>query len=204
MPPSALHQTNRMCNELDQLAIEAGNYPRGSLERQQKLTQLVQRVQRSGSLWRGGNAPGDYYEEALQQTWLHICQRIETYDPQRAGFITWINFVLKHKLLDLYRESSPSHDSVENLSSLPQPPRLPSLALEKIRLWVQQESSRLRRVHVRDRPDINCQILILYRLPPEKTWEQLSQKFGVPISTLSNFYCRECKPRLRGFLDSNE
>ncbi|MCL6434612.1 MAG: hypothetical protein K6T90_10440 [Leptolyngbyaceae cyanobacterium HOT.MB2.61] len=110
-PLSALHPINRMCNELDQLAIEAGNHPRGSLERQQKLTQLIQRVQRSGRLWMGGNAPGDYYEEALQQTWLHICQRIETYDPQRASVITWINFVLKHKLLDLYREGGQPHDS---------------------------------------------------------------------------------------------
>ncbi len=203
-PLSALHQTKRMCNELDQLAIEAGNHPRGSLERQQKLTQLVQSVQRSGSLWRGGKLAGDYYEEALQQTWLHVCQRIETYDPQRASVITWINFVLKHKLLDLYRESGQSHDSVENLPGFLPPPCFPSPGLARIRLWVQQESSRLRRVHVRDRPDINCQALILYRLPPAKTWEQLSQQFSVPISTLSNFYSRECKPRLREFLDSDE
>ncbi|MCL6436880.1 MAG: hypothetical protein K6T90_22270, partial [Leptolyngbyaceae cyanobacterium HOT.MB2.61] len=95
-----------------------------------------------------------------------------------------------------------SHDSVENLPCPPQPS--PPAVLREIRLWVQRESSRLRRVHVRDRPDINCQALILYRLPPAKTWEQLSQRFGVPISTLSNFYSRECKPRLREFLDSDE
>jgi DNA-directed RNA polymerase specialized sigma24 family protein len=218
MPPSAQPHTNRMWNELDHLAVAVSCYPPNSLERRQRLTQLVALVQRSGNLWMGGNALKEDYEEALQQTWLHVCHNIETYNPQQASVMTWINNLLRYKLLDIYRERTREqnrrtaqwtdetgelHASIENLPSPPDPPRSPSSILNEIRLWVQRESTPLRRVHVRARPDINCQVLILDRLPPAKTWEQLSQEFGgVSIQTLCNFYSRECKPRLRQFLDS--
>lgn len=218
MPPPALHHTNRMWNELDQLAVAVSCSPPNSLERRQRLTQLVALVQRSGSLWLGRNVLKEDYEEALQQTWLHVCRNIETYNPQQASVMTWINNLLRYKLLDIYRERTREqnrrtaewtneagelHSLIENLPSPPDTPQSPSAILNEIRLWVRRESTGLRRVHVRDRPDINCQVLILDRLPPAKTWKQLSQEFGgVPIQTLCNFYSRECKPRLRQFLDS--
>ncbi len=210
-----------MCHELDQqlcqLAAKACEYPRGSLERQRQLTQLVILVQQSGKLWRGGNAEREHYEEALQETWLYICHNIEAYNPERATVITWINSRLQWKLrhvsekvmTERNRRVHPMQnaegeisDPVENIAA-PEPSNPPSSILQNIRQWVQRESMKLRRVHVRDRPDINCQVLILSRLPPEKTWEQLSQEFGgIAIQTLCNFYNRECKPRLRQFLET--
>ena len=210
-----------MCNELDQqlcqLAAKACEYPRGSLERQRQLTQLVIIVQHSGKLWRGGDAEKEYYEEALQETWLYICHNIESYEPERASVVTWINSRLQWKLrhvsekvmIEQNRRVHPMknaegeiHDPVESIAA-PEPTNHPSSVLQNIQQWVHRESPQLRRVHVRDRPDINCQVLILYRLPPAKTWEQLSQEFGgIAIQTLCNFYNRECKPRLRNFLET--
>ncbi|MDJ0689538.1 MAG: helix-turn-helix domain-containing protein [Xenococcaceae cyanobacterium MO_188.B32] len=40
------------------------------------------------------------------------------------------------------------------------------------------------------------------RLPPETSWQELSKEFGISISTLSNFYQRQCMPRLRNFAKS--
>ncbi len=64
---------------------------------------------------------------------------------------------------------------------------------------MQTEASKLRRIHIRDRPDINCQVLIADRLPPEIPWSELAQKYGVAIATLSNFYQRQCFPLLLNF-----
>jgi hypothetical protein len=42
----------------------------------------------------------------------------------------------------------------------------------------------------------------LRRLPPETSWEKLSQELGIPISSLSTFYQRKCLPKLRNFGES--
>lgn len=207
---------NQLDQQLQLLVVEACRYPRGSLERQRRLTRLVALVQQSGKLWRGGNASSTDYEEALQHTWLHVCQKLETYDPQKANVITWINRLLEYRLRDLYtqrtREQSRRatvfvdkdgewQDPIQSLPGSP-PGSAPTPLLDEIHYWVQQESQALASVYVRDRPDINCRDLILSRLPPEKTWQQLSQEWQVAVSTLNSFYRRECLPRLRQLVES--
>jgi hypothetical protein len=58
------------------------------------------------------------------------------------------------------------------------------------------------RTHIAGRPEVNAQVLILRRLPPEASWKELSAEFNLPISTLSSFYQRQCIPRLRKFGES--
>ncbi|HEY9617311.1 MAG TPA: sigma-70 family RNA polymerase sigma factor, partial [Microcoleaceae cyanobacterium] len=89
-------------------------------------------------------------------------------------------------------------DPFDPIANLPARPDVPPI-LDEIQVWLQQEGQQLRRIHVRDRPEINCLVLIQRRLPPETAWEQLSKEFGVAIATLSNFYQRECFPRLLAF-----
>lgn len=81
------------------------------------------------------------------------------------------------------------------------------LLIEKIReqqliLYVRakieaDESGELRGCHIENHPKVNCQVLILRRLPPEVRWQDLANEFHLPIPTLSSFYQRKCKPRLR-------
>jgi hypothetical protein len=59
------------------------------------------------------------------------------------------------------------------------------------------ESGELRECHVKDHPQVNCQVLILRRLPPEVIWRDLENEFHISQSTLSNFYQRQCKPQLK-------
>uniref|UniRef100_B8HUE5 Sigma-70 family RNA polymerase sigma factor n=1 Tax=Cyanothece sp. (strain PCC 7425 / ATCC 29141) TaxID=395961 RepID=B8HUE5_CYAP4 len=203
--------------ELKKLIAETCSHPVGSLERQRGLNRLVAMIQSSGKLSRTANIPD--YEDALQQTWFYFCRNLceattgSAYDPDQAHVITWLNAYLKHRLLDkrlevqstkviyIQRQMAENDELYDPVENLPAPAPVPPL-LEDIQTWLQQEYKELRRIHIRDRPEANCYILILRRLPPETSWEKLSQEFGIPIATLSNFYQRECRPRLKQFIIS--
>lgn len=192
--------------QLCQLVIETCHHPRFSLERQKGLNEIVWRIQQSGKLLSHIGVPD--YEDAIQQTWLYFCRNLceattgDAYNPEQASVITWLNAYLKHRLKDIrikaasnaiatYTHLSDFDRSPDPINSIPAPPAVPPI-LEDILEWVELEGSLLRSIYLRDRPDINCQVLIQRRLPPETTWEELAKEFGVGISSVSKFYQREC------------
>ncbi|MDX2231589.1 MAG: hypothetical protein NW220_18270 [Leptolyngbyaceae cyanobacterium bins.349] len=76
--------------------------------------------------------------------------------------------------------------------------------LEEVIEWVKTDSDRnLQQTHLKNRSDVNCQTLILLRLPPETPWKEISAQFGVSIPTLSSFYRRNCIPYSRKFVQLN-
>lgn len=194
--------------QLEQLVALACLYPVKSLRRRQKLNELVRLVMRSGKLWKE-NTP--YYNDALQQTWLYFCRNLEQYNPERSSVITWLDNYLKWRLLDFHNKevqdqvrttSSPllaTEEITNPIENVPASPDIP-LILEETYHWVQTDlNGELRSIHVKDRPDVTCQILILRRLPPETPWKTVAKEFNLPSSTAPNFYKRECLPRLRNF-----
>lgn len=194
--------------QLEQLVALACSYPVKSLGRRQKLNELVRLVMRSGKLWKE-NTP--YYNDALQQTWLYFCRNLEQYNPERSSVITWLDNYLKWRLLDFHNKevqdqvrttSSPllaTEEITNPIENIPASPDIP-LILEETYQWVQTDrDGELRSIHVKDRPDVTCQILILRRLPPETPWKTVAKEFNLPSSTAPNFYKRECLPRLRNF-----
>lgn len=209
-----MKQTNQVdIDELDeqlrQLVAETGKHPLGSLNRQRGLNQIIQMIQQSGKLWRNGDP--DYYEDALQQTWLYFCRNLCNYDSQKGSVITWLNAYLKYRLQDYRRkaqeqaenrvirqlsESNEPLDPVENLPGELEPPPI----LEEILKWVEQDpEGELRRTHIRNHPEVTCQLLIRRRLPPRTSWEKLGAEFNLSVPTLSSFYQRQCFPRLLKF-----
>jgi hypothetical protein len=199
------------------LVKEACGHRPGSPQRQKLITQIIRLT--ASRLWRE-NTP--YYQDALQQTWLYFCRNVcegltgQIYDPTYGSVITWLNAYLRRRLQDFYvnqnrekattvslkiRQStsgitSQTIDPVENLPASPQVPPI----LEDLEIWVQTDSDgELRGTYIKGRPDVNCQVLILKRLPPEVSWRELSEEFGLSIPTLSSFYQRQCLPRLRKF-----
>lgn len=215
---STSHSTSHS-TDLDTLLRElvgvACQYPAGHLKRQQALTQIVRLVGRSRRLWTE-HSPD--YEDALQQTWLYFCQNIceagtgEQYDPDRSSVITWLNRYLKWRLQKFYTarqtqqrrfQSGPIPVTVlkttDRMVDFPASSDIPPI-LEETRRWVQADpTGELSSTHLRRRPDVTCQRLILRRLPPETSWETISIEFGVAVSTLSSFYQRQCLPHLRNF-----
>lgn len=203
---------------LRQLVAETCRHKINSTQRQQGLTLVVRLIVKSGRLWRE-NAP--YYEDALQQTWLYFCRNLceaatgDRYDPNRSSVITWLNAYLRRRLQDfrIQEQNHLQHISaiqvhrMDELSSdaialLEGPPDIPPI-LETTRQWVKTDpDGDLRRTHIQGHPEINCQALLLQRLPPETSWEVLAAEYGLSVSTLSSFYRRQCLPRLRQFGES--
>jgi DNA-directed RNA polymerase specialized sigma24 family protein len=188
-------EPNPLDLELKELMAQACAFPRRSLQRRTKLSQLIQLIQHSGRLWRDNS---QNYEEALQMTWEYLCKHPENYNPELGGVITWLNRYLRYRLLDFYRERPT--ERVEDFSEvLPAPPDVPAL-LERTRQWIESDAEgTLRRTHLRGRPEVNCQVLLLMRLPPPVRWEEIAKEFSLSLSVAPTFYQRKCLPFLRKF-----
>jgi hypothetical protein len=202
-------------DELRQLVKEACKHPLGSSGRQKNLTRIIRLV--SGKLWRE-NVPE--YPDLVQRMWLFFCENVcegktgEPYDPNRSNVTTWLNYYLRRKLQSSYldrqkqqsrtlssRTIDPMTGDRENdiTDRLPSQPDVPPI-LDEVRAWVETDAKgELGKVHLEGYPHVNCQVLILRRLPPETSWKNLAEEFGLSISTLSSFYQRQCLPRLRNF-----
>lgn len=202
------HTVNNLNQQLQQLVTEACSYPAKSLQRRQKLNEVVRVVMKSGKLWKE-NTP--YYNDALQQTWLYFCRNLEQYNPESCSVITWLDNCLKWRLRDIHsfqaKEQArtvfsiePGTEEINNpVENVPAAPSVPEI-LEETYQWAETDiDGELCSIHVRGRPDVTCQILILRRLPPEALWEDIAKEFNLAPSTAPNFYKRECLPRLRKF-----
>lgn len=197
-----------------QLVKQTCQYPRGSIERQKGLHRIILLIQQTGKLNWAKDMPD--VEEALQQTWLYFCRNLceattaeQPYNPEKGSVIAWINGYLRFRVKDInsrdpnriYSVLNENGEELDPLDLIPAPLEPPPI-LEEIREWLKREADNLCRIHIENRPDINCLILIERRLPPKTPWEDLSQEFGVAISTLSGFYQRRCLPRLLKFGNS--
>ncbi len=203
--------------QINQLVQEACGYPRGSKDRNRRLNQVVRLV--GPRLWRESSP---YYADALQQTWLYfshnICEAGTTnpYDPARGNVVTWLNAYLKPRLLDgsirqrndrvryasnygFRDRQSGEFGDIDPIAQLPAEPE-PLPLLEMTMEWAEKDvSGVLRSLAIEGYPQVTAQLLILRRLPPEEAWQSLAEEFGAPLSTLSSFYQRKCKPLLRKF-----
>jgi hypothetical protein len=204
-----VHTISNLNQQLQHLVAEACSHPAKSLMRRQKLSEIVRVVMKSGKLWKE-NTP--YYNDALQQTWLYFCRNPEQYNPESCSVITWLNNCLKWRLQDFRSREAQiqaktvplsSSLSIENITgaieSLPATDDIPPILQETYQWVFTDPDNDLASTHVKGRPDVTCQILILRRLPPETPWKNIAKEFDLPPSTAPNFYKRECLPRLRNF-----
>ncbi|MBD2387874.1 sigma-70 family RNA polymerase sigma factor [Cylindrospermum sp. FACHB-282] len=199
------------------LVTQACGYPPGSPQRQKLLTQIIRLT--ANRLWRESTP---YYQDAVQQTWLYFCRNVcdgltgQTYDPAYGTIITWLNAYLKRRLQDFYIaqhheqattvsikiRQGDKNDIIHPEDNLVAPPQAPPI-LENLEIWASTDpDGELRATYIKGHPDVNCQVLILKRLPPEVSWKELSAEFNLPIPTLSSFYQRQCLPRLRKFAEA--
>ena len=207
---------NELDSSFNQLIHIACACEKDSLQRQSHLDQLIRQLMASGKLWRQADIPEVDYQDILQKSWIYLCCNLceaataaLPYDPQRASVLTWINAYIKMRVLDYRLEKERMQQEripgkrledgtvIDPIAMLPAPAE-PSPILQEMLDWLERDSAILRRIHLRDRPDIHCKALILRRLPPNETaWKQLAQEFGVAESTLQGFYRLKCLPRLQ-------
>ncbi|MTJ37144.1 sigma-70 family RNA polymerase sigma factor, partial [Dolichospermum sp. UHCC 0260] len=116
----------------------------------------------------------------------------------------YLSYRLQDKRISYYEQKSKfdffleENDQIDPASLIPAPTE-PRPILNEIQEWLKTNSPELKRIHIRNRPDVNSYVLISRRLPPETSWLDLSVEFGIPVATLSNFYQRQCFPRLLNF-----
>ena len=214
-----IEQACKLQQEAEQL-LDNGRKRRELLrKRRHLLNQLIYKMQQSGEIRRDGN---EYYEEALQRTWIWFSQNFHKFNPEKAKnpeeatVIGWFKFHLySYKLKDVEREVLEDQEWIYNppsgqgkgLGELVAPPLDdPWLLSTQIWQWLEENRRDLCRIRLRDRSkDVNCYLILLYRLPQRendgrtKTWKELEAEFGVSDSTLIDFWNRECFPRLLNF-----
>lgn len=206
---------NDFYESLYQMVVDTCRHPPKSRERREGLTRIIRFITQSGKLWQE-NTPE--YEDALQQTWLYFCRNLceanttkHPYDSNLSSVVTWLDKYLKRRLQDFRLEKQqeikrmvqpqPGVQPInDTLAKLPAPVTPSVDILEETREWVKTDpDGELAQIHIQGHPEVNCQVLIWRRLPPRNSWQKLSEEFGIPISTLNNFYRRQCFPRLRKF-----
>ena len=191
------------------LAQDACKHAPGSRERQRKLTEMITILARS--LWRESS---EYYEDALQDSYCFLCRRLcDLYDPSKASVTTWINNHLKWRLHSLKMKNIAeerkrayvpltSEEGLNPVDNIPAPVAPEESVMDLVRAWATaDQSGELRSKHLKNKPQVTCQMLILRRLDPEETtWSDLSKEFEVPLPSLNALYQRHCVPQLRKFV----
>ncbi len=201
--------------QLKKLALEAQRHPPNTESRQQALIELVNAIVLSGRLCHPHRwiSPNDFYaliyEEAVNQTLLYVCQKIDTYDPERGKeqkFINWVNFRLDKLVLKCYNnfrlESNAEIPTLANLEDIAQP-EPQNILPEMLRQCLEEDANDLfKNEHIRNCPNANFQSIALERFSG-KSWEEISADFGIRVPTLSSFFQRNCKkfaPQFKEYL----
>lgn len=186
--------------QLKQLALVAQQHPPSTKQRQLFLGQLVQSILRSGRLCRPqlgkfGCRYEEIYEEARAELLLYICRNIEKYDLERGEVMAWCNVLLerrffKEALPKVLGKSEIQKMTLAELDNLPAPGEQAPIITEIIEEYITIDPENLfKNTYIRDRPEANFQAIALQRLE-EKSWKNISEKFELKISTISQFYYR--------------
>lgn len=205
--------------QLRQLALEAQQHPARSQERQIALTKLIDQIYRHNRLTRphiGDDSILHLYEDIYSEARLkiveYICQNIDIYDSQKP-VMAWVNHFFNFRFRDVCdryrRETRIKCLSIDELEKFEQEEsdiyqqNYPQMQMmedtQRLREFIAEDPDGLfRNTTIRNRPDINWQIITLARLDDEK-WETIAQRFHPTksISTLQSFFDRN----LRNFSD---
>ncbi len=186
-------------DELTRLMLAAQRHPPLSERRQETLEALFQETQRSGRLWQPrDNFDKDVYEDAVQELFLYICEKVEKYDPSRAPFLGWVNMLLSKRFYILalsianeryIRRFTTSYE-VDELANAQSSDEEVPLLMEQVKQCINYELKELlQSKHMKERPEVNIQILLQRRLAKEK-WKDISADLEIQITSLHNFYQR--------------
>lgn len=187
--------------QLQWLALAAQQCEFQTEERDYALRELIEAIRLSGRLCRphSNKIPTRFYEpiyeEAVNQTLLYVCQKIDNYSPDKGKtgkLMTWVNFRLDKLVIEIWNEflNSDRLLTQEELNKLPMP-ESPASPLEQLREYLEEDTENIfKREYIVKRPDVNFQAIALARIS-EKTWQDISEEFGgVKVATLSNFFQR--------------
>jgi DNA-directed RNA polymerase specialized sigma24 family protein len=205
------------------LAIAAQQHPPRSPARQKALAQLISALQRSKKLARPRREQfqGMYeeiYAEALQRLFAHICDKIETYKPERGEVLQWANFLLNRQFfIEASREVLPTTykgvdsrqmkrltlDDLDRNNPSEINPQLVPLPSQQVLQCLEEDPGGLfQQTHIDNHPSATFQLLAIQRLEGY-SWQEISDALGIRVPTLSSFYQRcltKFAPQLKEYL----
>ncbi|MGB8687034.1 MAG: sigma-70 family RNA polymerase sigma factor [Microcoleus sp.] len=208
--------------QIVELVTKACQQPPGSPQRAHFLNQLIREILKSGKLWKE-NTP--YYKEALNKTLIYLSRNLceattakRPYDPEESQITTWLNAYLKKRLLDcrLAKQkekqkqkprqivSLEGEQDEENLNSIEKLPAEPDsiFYVEEVIEWIETDpNNELKSRHVRGKPQINCQVLLLRRCLYGQSLQELAKEFGCAHSTLYQLFNNDCRHLLQKFCE---
>ena len=182
--------------QLKQLALAAQQQPANTPMRSYALGELVEGITLSDRLchpykqW-ASQSPQFYellYQEAVNRTFIYVCQKIDTYDPHRGKmqkFMNWVNFRLDKLMIECRQEFK--NFSLDDVN-IEVPQR--RSAWEKFQeLIVSYPEGMLTKEHIKNHPEANFQAIAEARFAGI-SWQELSTKWDIPVPTLSSFFQR--------------
>jgi hypothetical protein len=209
---------------LRNLAIAAQQHPPKSRERQKALARLITALQVSRKLVRPrrGEFQGFYeevYAVALQLLFAHICEKIDTYDPERGEVLQWANFRLEREFfIKASREYLPTlpkgvdpktckrlplDDLDKNNPNEVNPTLVPLISQQVLECLEEDPQGIFQRSYTQGNKDANFKFLAIKRLEGY-SWEEISAELdGIKVPTLSSFYQRcltEFAPKIKEYL----
>lgn len=187
-------------SQLAELAEQA-KQAKSALERQRSLNRLIHLLSQPRVLYlpQANRHPPDVhrdlYNETCQRVWLYVCRNIEQYNPQRASVRTWVNYLLDKRFIDVVKERNGRRityvpDIAELEKAMPEAEISDAQILQEY--ITQDPTGELRKKHIKGHPAASFQAIALHILAG-KTWKEISEEFGIPISSLSAFYQRYLK-----------
>jgi DNA-directed RNA polymerase specialized sigma24 family protein len=211
--------------QLRKLALAAQTHPPKSRERQKYLGQLISEIQQSGQQIHL-DCPPDYqasyreiYDIAVQKTYQYICEKIDSYQPERGEVMGWFNFMLQKQFPNAIREiinpgksrnwSNIPRRSLDDFTRSPtenlESPNNETISLsEEIVQCIQEDPEGLfEEKTMKSNPKVNFRWLVLKRIEGY-SWEEIAQEVSVKVSAISNFYQRSLeifKPKIKEYLE---
>ncbi|NET01403.1 MAG: sigma-70 family RNA polymerase sigma factor [Sphaerospermopsis sp. SIO1G1] len=212
---------------LENLALEAQRYPARSKERQICLTKLTNGIMQKSNQLRCQNVHNfplnvyqEVFNEALQQTFLEIFEKIDDYDLNKALVMGWFKFLLDKRFKDACNQHlkrrrvtqkgtrvqisdksldvsvSPSQpNSTPMIDTIEQPPSSSSNHddWEKLRNLIKKDpTGDFTSAHIKNHPKATFKAICLQKFA-QKSLKDISTEWGIPVPTLYSFYKRQIK-----------
>jgi hypothetical protein len=207
---------------LNQLAIEAQQHPPRSYERRKALSLLADKILNSDRLASPqkrtfpyhSSLYEDLYNEALSNTLMEICQKIDRYNPEQ-DVMAWCNFLLGKRFTDSFKQyinrgithiargcETPTIEALNHF--IPAPEQI-SESLELQKLIEENPGNLFTQDHVKGQPRATFQFLALAKIWQDQKWKEISSELNVPVSSLCEFFnkrLKEFKPYFQDYLQN--
>ena len=224
-----MHDLERI---VDELALKAKSYPKGSKDRDKYLTRLTNVIWQSRpSCQNSYQLPYSIYmelqQEAIQKVFLQLYgKKLDEYDPNQGHLLHWFRETLGFRFQDICKEhlkirrfqensekkrvrdeflDAPSGRTLLDLIEQPETAHPRHREYEKLRELIEQDpTGQFRKAHIGNHEEANFQAIILGRLDG-RSWKDLSEEWKIPVPVISAFYQRNIqkfKPIFRENLDT--